>query len=475
LLSNSIVYGLGSVANRLIGLLFLPVFTRYLSPADYGVVGLSSSVAMLLLPLFSFGVGTSLGVCYFATTDTVRRASVVRSAQALCWLSAALLFVAASFASAPLAAIALSDSRYEVHTLVTLIGVAFNVLALPLQQQFQFQGRAVAYTAAAFAGVAANVATSLVAVMVQNLGALGLLLGMAAGQAVTWLALRALAGNLRTSSRVNSRDMADLLRHGVPIIPSFLLLFVLQNAVRWPLEWQHGMGAVGLYTLGAAIGSAITIVTTSVTAAWMPHALSQAPQWSRARVRIADDFLRYCVLGGILLALFFVCAQPVLRIFVAAEYFRAWTVVGLSATSQLLVSLFSLMLPPVYLAKRVAVVLLTQAVAVAFTVAAFVLVPPLEIVGAALAVAIGSAALVVAQWAANKRIRAVEPIPLAVPALLRVAAIVAAAGTATFLLPWDNTGLFLVASAATLAAAATAMLREFPGEWRSILAKGREQ
>jgi len=474
LLSNSIVYGLGSVANRLIGLAFLAVYTRYLAPSDFGVVGLLSSVAMLLLPLFSCGLSTSLGVCYFSTADPQQRARVIRSGRVICALSAAMLLLISVVDSARIAALVASDPRYAPHTQITLVGVALSLLSLPLQQKLQFDARAVAYVIASLAGVATNVVVSVIAVAWMDLAALGLIFGTTFGQAITWLVLIVIVDQQRTNPGFRFSVVADLLRHGLPMIPSFAMLFVIQNGARWPLEWTHGMEAVGLYALGATIGTAITVVTTSVTSAWMPHALAQGSEWPQARVRIAEDFLRYCVLVGILLVLFFIGAQPFLRLFAAEQFHAAWTVIGLSASSHVLVSLFSMMLPPVYLAKKVAQVLVSQSIAMVFAIATFSLIGPLGIVGAALSVLAGSTALVVAQWGVNKRIRTVAPIPLNIPALLRIAGIVTLVGLVSSMIRLDDPLVFGLATVSLLITSAVGLLRELPGGWRAFAARRRK-
>ena len=35
---HSLVYGFGALATKAIGFLMLPVYTRYLTPADYGIL-----------------------------------------------------------------------------------------------------------------------------------------------------------------------------------------------------------------------------------------------------------------------------------------------------------------------------------------------------------------------------------------------------------------------------------------------------
>ena len=59
LAKGSMVYGIGGMLQRFVGLLLLPFFTSVLSTEDYGVVALISlvSVAMILLSIIEYSQG----------------------------------------------------------------------------------------------------------------------------------------------------------------------------------------------------------------------------------------------------------------------------------------------------------------------------------------------------------------------------------------------------------------------------------
>lgn len=52
LFNCSMVYGIGGVLNRFIGLFLLPFYTRALTPDDYGVVALVSLLSVAMGDLF---------------------------------------------------------------------------------------------------------------------------------------------------------------------------------------------------------------------------------------------------------------------------------------------------------------------------------------------------------------------------------------------------------------------------------------
>ena len=91
---GSLIYGIGSVFQRFLGLLLLPFFTRVLSPQEYGVMALLGLVTVAVVGLFNLGTGSSMGVLYFEREDIGDRHKVI-------W-STALLLAAWDFQARPM-------------------------------------------------------------------------------------------------------------------------------------------------------------------------------------------------------------------------------------------------------------------------------------------------------------------------------------------------------------------------------------
>ena len=59
LFRNLVIYGMGDVATSLVSLLLLPVYTRFLSPSDYGVIAMLLTVEAVAKVVFRWGVDTA--------------------------------------------------------------------------------------------------------------------------------------------------------------------------------------------------------------------------------------------------------------------------------------------------------------------------------------------------------------------------------------------------------------------------------
>lgn len=403
LLAGSVIYGFGNVINKLVTLLLLPIFTAYLTPKDYGVVSMLTVVGGFITPIFALGLGSSIGILYFDSREPRERQRIIWSAAIVLFASAASMAVVSWVLARPLSRLLLSDESYAVHTMIALATAAIGVVGIPWQLRLQFEERPLAFIIVSVLGLVASTAASLWFVVVLDQGAMGALTGGLIGQLVGTIVLLAVAADKPPVSR-NVRLIGKLIYHGLPFIPSFGFVFVLQNWVRWPLEWSHGLDHVGIYSVGANIGAVLGLFVNAFLSAWTPFALSYAGREDEAGLVLGRITLYYVAGFGFLTCLFFLYATPVVQLFAQPSFYKSAEIVGLSAVSQFLSGLFVMMLPPLYFAKRAHSVVVTQAISAAVLIGCGeILVPRFGIHGAAISVVLGFSVLIVAQWVALKR------------------------------------------------------------------------
>src|SRR3982751_5274925 len=94
LLRHSAVYGLGSIVARIVGVLLLPLYTRYLSPTDYGLIETLVALSAVLTALVAQGMKSAFFRFYFDSAERERRLLVVRTAFWYVMVAATLVLVA---------------------------------------------------------------------------------------------------------------------------------------------------------------------------------------------------------------------------------------------------------------------------------------------------------------------------------------------------------------------------------------------
>lgn len=398
------VYGLGEAATRFLSLLLLPLFTSYLSPSDYGVLSILGVLAMVVTPVFSLGLGASLGVCYFEpSSDPSRhRQAAVWTAFAILLASCGLLAVFGVGLAGRLSALAFGTPAHAVAVSLIIGSTCLSILRTPFMLRLQFEQRAKTYTVITGVASVTTIGLSLIFVVALNGGVVGMVAGWLVANALTFLVVLAV-GTRGLGIRLDRGVGRELLRLGIPLVPSFASLFVLQQANKSILQNMRGLDAVGVYTIGLNLGMVAGLAVSGFSYAWHPFFLSYVERRAEAVTLFGRVLTIYVLAFGTLGMAFFIAARAVVVVMTRPPFHAAYQVVGLAATSQILIGIFSILLAGMYFEKEVKYQSIIQAVAAAIAVALNVIgIELLGIVGAALALALGYLAMAVLQHLWNR-------------------------------------------------------------------------
>ncbi len=242
------------------------------------------------------------------------------------------------------------------------------------------------------------------------------------------------------------------LAYALPLVPAELSTFVMNTADRLIVRHELGLTEVARYQIAYNLGAVPAILITILNVAWMPRIFALAAGRDRADVLSASRDALYRLLMPVMLGLSL--GMPILlRLWAPAAYrpdtlllVAAWVIVqvvpytaALSATRGLLAA-----------GHSGAVAVAAVAGATANVVLNVLLVPGLQLVGAAVAT---TGAYVVMHGVLLARSRTVAPVPRPAPALL---ARLALAITATVLVAELPTGPVFLVLRGVLAAATLA-------------------
>jgi O-antigen/teichoic acid export membrane protein len=269
---NLAVYGLGDVATNIVSFLLLPLYVRFLTPDDYGAIGLLLSVEVLAKILFRWGIDASFMRFYFdCETDADRR----RLASTLFWflavVSGGIALVLALAAPAIAAVFELHGYEWPLR-LVILNTFVIGFYFLPFHVM-RIGERSKTFVTLTTTRSAATLIARFILIVGAGLGVFGFVLADVVVSAVfTLVLLRWFRPLIRP---VFSRSvLVEALRFGLPRLPHGLAQQVMIVADRYVLGLFAGLGQVGLYTVGASFGTAMKLFLSAFEYAWAPFYFS---------------------------------------------------------------------------------------------------------------------------------------------------------------------------------------------------------
>jgi O-antigen/teichoic acid export membrane protein len=476
LATTGAAYTAASILSKLIAVALLPLYTRYLSPTDYGAAEVLFSAVVAASIVIRFGLIEA--VLRFYYKDDEDPDEVVRGTFAgLFWLSTAGALIALPFAGL-IADLLLpldeDDPLYQ--SAPELVRIAIGGLWVLTMWEFlltlfRLEERARAFFVTTILNVLASIALTVVLVVGLDEGARGLLLGSYATGAVFALALIALQWR-RLSLRFDPGMMRRLFRFGLPTMPAEVSLYLLNFVDRLIIVRTLGLAEAGLYSLAVKFAQAVNVLVRGFQLAWPPLAYSIRSDEEARRVyaTVVTLFVAGCAFVVTAMWLF---SRWIVRGLAAPEFFESYEAIGLITIGVTLYALYQVLIVilgrtgrtefnfPAAIGSLVANVALN-----------LLLVPPLGIVGAGLALALSYLLGLALMYAFTQRL---FPVPYEWGRLLRVVLTVAVlVGLAELLVPTSGADGFLI-RAALLAAYPLVLLVTgfFTPEERRLLAKLR--
>lgn len=323
-LRHGLLYGMGTILAKLIGFAMIPLYTRVLSPADYGVLELLSMTTDVIGMVAGLGLSWAVTRYYYAYDAPRERLAVVSSAAMLM----VVLFGAATALALPwtgsLAALVLGDRQYA--GLLRLALLAFflsSFLEIPLAY-LRARQASTHVVAVGLARLTLALVLNVVFLVGLGLGVAGVLYSTVIAAAVT--AAYLMTRTLRETGLTFSRPIArKLLSYGAPIVAADLGSFVLHYSDRYFLRAYDSLASVGLYSLAYKLAMLLSFfIATPFAQIWAPKVLEIEKAEGEGGKPIVRRILSYynlaLVTGALGVALL---ADDAIRLMAGAEFHAA--------------------------------------------------------------------------------------------------------------------------------------------------------
>jgi len=270
---HSIVYGLGGLVSRILAVLLLPLYTRYLSPSDYGKVETLIALTTVLGILLRFGITSAFFRFYFDSPDPEDRRVVLRTSFWFTMGMATTGLLAGLLLSGEISQLLFGTSDDAELVAAAVVGLWAHMNYEQLTALFRVEERSSAFVAASLSNILLTVGATLVLVVALDAGPLGVIVGNFTG---TLLVYAALVGYRREQLglQFDRGLLREMNRFGLPLVPTALFLWTTNFSDRFFLVKLSGADEVGLYSVGVRIASAMVLVLTAFRMAWPAFAYS---------------------------------------------------------------------------------------------------------------------------------------------------------------------------------------------------------
>jgi O-antigen/teichoic acid export membrane protein len=258
LAKSSALYTLGNLATRVVGFLMIPVYTRFLTTADYGLIELIDLVANVAAITFGLqAISSSLIRIYHDRKDAAWQAGVVSSAVLLMGGVAGGVGLLGIVAAPWVAPAVLRTTGYTALLQATFASLVLDTLQSVCLTHLRIQDRPLRYVLYCLATLFLTLALNIYLIVFQGLGVWGFVLSKLIVYALGSAYL--LLSTLReVGFHWNREAVRRMLGFGSPLVIGGIAGFAVHFLDRFILNRYASLGAVGIYSLAYKFGFLIT-------------------------------------------------------------------------------------------------------------------------------------------------------------------------------------------------------------------------
>ena len=383
------LFALVALLSKAVSFALLPVYTRYLTPAEYGQIELIElSFDVLTMIAGSRLLGGLFRFYYKSDNEDERRAVISTGSLIICG-GYAIVGLAAFIGAPQLAHLCLGDTKYAPLVRIGSLALASQALGTVPLALLRLQARFHVAVAIQVVRLAVQVALNVLFLVHFQLGPRAIFLStLIANVAVggTTMVICMLPVGLRYSRTI----VVELYRFGFPLIVMQAATFILTFGDRYFLRPATSLTTVGLYAMAYNFAFAFGVLTqTPFNLVWEPKRFEAAARPDRDAIyaRVFVYFNVAALTGALAIAVF---VRDFLHIIATPPFYGAADVVPVLLISIILGGWASQHEVGILVAERTGFLAAANWLAAGMTIVAYaVLIPRYGSWGAAIATVIG--------------------------------------------------------------------------------------
>jgi O-antigen/teichoic acid export membrane protein len=334
MLQHGAMYWLATAVGNLSSIFLLPIYTRYLTTTDYGVMELLDLTCSVAVSLLGMRLADSMLFYYFDAKTPRDRATVLGTALIGAYFVGAVLATLGWFSAPFLSGLEFRSPQYAPYLRLVFLSVAFSLPQSLGYTLLRAQNRSGLFLGLSVVRLAFQVTLILWLLMAKHLGF----------AAMVWTAMITFAIEALLASWYVARGIPisfhwtifrKLAGYGAPLAIGSVGMLVLHFGDRYVLSRWVTLSAIGNYALGYKIGMLVANFQGAFSQYWSAQVfpLLKRPEGEKIYVRVSTYYTVGLVFVALSLATF---SRPLLQIIVTPAYYPAMAFVPVIAVAYVL-------------------------------------------------------------------------------------------------------------------------------------------
>lgn len=388
LVKGSGVYVIGKMLPEALKFLLIPIYTRFLTTSDYGIVAIVGVVGSILNIILLMGLPESVTRFYFDYSKKPEKFKDFLGSIAILYLAFSFLVVTilTLFGESIFGNLfsKISFSPYIKLALWTSFFVSFKLILLNV---YRAEERSLKYVTWRILSFLFTTGLIIYFVVIVKEGALGKIKG-AFYASLTFFIIFVIMTFKEANITVSKTKLFSALKFGLPLVPHALSVMILSSADRILLERLSTLSEVGLYNVGYQIGQVFFMIMSSINYAWVPiyYDIAQDRAVNEAKRILSRMTTLYIALGSFFASGVILFSREIIYFFTTERFYSAYHVVPIIAISYVLHLIYIMDVRSLYLKKKTYIIPAFTLIALIVNIGLNILwIPEFGMIGAAYA------------------------------------------------------------------------------------------
>jgi len=300
----------------------LPLYTRYLTPSDYGVAALIETTLTVFGIILGLGVLNGLLRFYHEPKDQREKNRVVSTTFWITFVAAAVSIIFMVSISAWISDFLFKTDQYRVHIVVAAIAFA---LGMPMDTGLAYlriKEQSSGVVILSVANTLTLVGLNIYLLVILNLGLIGIFYSMLISRLLFSTALTAYI-LMRVGLRFSLPWARSIITFSFPLIFSHIFRVATQESDKYFINYYFSPVETGIYSISQKIATAVhMLITVPFLQSYIPKQFDLMHQENAAATYalVLNYYLLAIVSLGLLLAMF---SEEILHIMAGEQYYQS--------------------------------------------------------------------------------------------------------------------------------------------------------
>lgn len=378
---ESLIYGLGGVISKFLGVFLLPILARILTPFDYGVIDYIATSFAIFTTFIIMGLDGALNFYYFDVHENQRK-TFVNTVIGYELVIATIMTITLFFYAPRISHMLFKSDAYSLYIAMIAFTMPFELFISFGMRVCRLLFKPWYYNIIVFSRFILYALFSVLFIVVMKLSIFGYFLSQISGAILIAIIVVVMLKDM-WRFEFNFHYLKKMLTYGVPLIPVSIAYWVINYSGRYFLKQYCTIEDIGYYAVALKIGMFVSLIISAIDLAWNPYSLSIKNEPFAKKIYASVFHVYVAFTLGVVLFIASL-AKPAIYYLAAPRYLPAALIVGYLALMYVINAYYNFVSLGLNLVKKTYLISYTSILAAVISIIlSYILVPMRGLEGAA--------------------------------------------------------------------------------------------